>query len=163
MPIPSHTRPTPPHTDYPTLNIMFLSRNNKNQSFVAVFQDERCSFSVHMWNLHIQALQHDLWKFAPPAKAQFILSNLVQHSLSLLSLRYGNAIPSYNRVKQFRSDVTAILLCTSSFLWPCCSSIQALLDTRKEETMISSIHNMCSCLLATMVSGIEFIACVAAL
>ncbi|KAK3709538.1 hypothetical protein QZH41_018988 [Actinostola sp. cb2023] len=114
------------------------------------YEDERCSFSVQMWNLHIQAIQHDLWKFAPPAKAQFILANLVQHSLSLLTLRYSNAIPSYNRVNQFRCDITTILLATLSFLWPCCDSLNVLFDTSTEETMISSIHNMCSCLLATL-------------
>lgn len=116
-------------------------------------QDERCSFSIQMWNLHMQGLQHDLWKFTPPSKAQFILTNLVQHSLTLLTARYGNAIPSYKRVKQIQSDITAILLGTLSYLWPCCSSLQDLFDTQREETMISSIHNMCSCLLATMVSS----------
>lgn len=116
-----------------------------------LFKDERCSFSVQMWNLYVQGLQNDLWKYCPPSKAQSILTNVVHDSLSTLALRYSNAIPSYNRVKQFRSDITAILLCAVSFLWPCCSSLSVLFDSSREETMISSIHNLCSCLVATMV------------
>ncbi|XP_031571022.1 uncharacterized protein KIAA0825-like [Actinia tenebrosa] len=114
------------------------------------YEDERCSFSVQMWNLYIQGLLHDMWKYCPPIKAQSILTNILHNSLSTFTLRYSNALPSYNRVKQFRSDITAILLCTVSFLWPCCSSLSVLFDSSREETIISSIHNLCSCLIATM-------------
>ncbi|XP_032233409.1 uncharacterized protein KIAA0825 isoform X2 [Nematostella vectensis] len=114
------------------------------------FEDERCSFSVQMWNYHFQALHHDLWKICPPLRAQSIFTDLLYQSLSSLALRYSHVIPSSSRTKQMRCDVTALLLSCLSFMWSCCPSVAALLDKQYSEKPIPDIHNLCHCLLASM-------------
>lgn len=114
------------------------------------FEDERCSFSVQMWNFHLQGLCQDLWYYCPPEKAQHLFSSILHNSLVTLTTRYGRATPSSRRIKQFRSDITAILLCTLSFLWSCCDSVRCLLDSRCAIPPFAAIHTLCSCLLTTL-------------
>lgn len=53
----------------------------------------------------------------------------------------------------FRSDITAILLCTLSFLWSCCKCVQSLLDPQPSMAPFPTIHSLCCCLLTTLVRG----------
>ena len=53
----------------------------------------------------------------------------------------------------FRSDITAILLCTLSFLWSCCNCVQSLLDPQPSMVPFPTIHSLCCCLLTTLVRG----------
>ena len=71
--------------------------------FLLMFlQDERCSFSVQMWNYHLQGLRHDLWYHCPPEKSQQMFTSILHNSLVTLTTRYGRATPSSKRVNQFR-------------------------------------------------------------
>ena len=56
----------------------------------------------------------------------------------------------------FRSDITAILLSTLSFLWSCCKSVAFLLDPRWSVAPFPAIHRLCSCLLTTLVRTIFY-------
>lgn len=51
----------------------------------------------------------------------------------------------------FRSDITALLLSTLSFLWSCCKSVPSLLDPQCTVAPFPTIHSLCSCLLTTLV------------
>lgn len=67
-----------------------------------IFKDERCSFDIQMWNLHMKGLQHDLWSNCPPMAAQNIYSRTLQDSLYLFEQRYSAVKPSYRRTKQVK-------------------------------------------------------------
>ncbi|XP_077989085.1 uncharacterized protein KIAA0825-like [Glandiceps talaboti] len=116
----------------------------------AFYEDERCSFAIQMWNYHMRGLQHDLFTNCPPQLAQNMFLSILNEALTILVQRYSKAKPSYNRVKQMRSDITAILLSTNHFLWSCSNSVGKLLDPMSSNTH-SSIHNLCSCLLSSIV------------
>lgn len=58
---------------------------------------------------------------------------------------------AYHFTFHFRSDITAILLSTLSFLWSCCKSVPFLLDARCSVAPFPAIHSLCSCLLTTLV------------
>ncbi|KAL8577449.1 hypothetical protein ACOMHN_048084 [Nucella lapillus] len=75
------------------------------------YEDERCSFTVQMWNFHLRGLRHDLWTTCSPALTQSIFSSVLQDSLLTIMQRYVRVQPSFRRVKQYKYDVTAILLC----------------------------------------------------
>ncbi|XP_023933261.1 uncharacterized protein KIAA0825-like [Lingula anatina] len=114
------------------------------------YEDERCSFSIQMWNLHMQRLQQDLWSVCPPRLAQNIYTAVLQESLAIFALRYSRIKPSYRRTKQFRSDITTILLCTSQLVIPSCDSVSKLVDICPVYQNLWSIHNHCSTLLSTL-------------
>ncbi|KAI8507921.1 hypothetical protein Bbelb_141610 [Branchiostoma belcheri] len=117
----------------------------------AFYEGERCSFAVQMWGYHLSALRRDLWVYAPPRLGQHVLACVLRDSLAVLAARYSQAGPSYNRTAQFRCDITAILLITSSFLWSVCDSLHCLLDTTNPPSHpISAIHNHCTTLTAAL-------------
>ncbi|XP_078658860.1 uncharacterized protein KIAA0825 homolog [Branchiostoma floridae x Branchiostoma belcheri] len=117
----------------------------------AFYEGERCSFAVQMWGYHLSALRQDLWVYAPPRLGQHVLACVLRDSLAVLAARYSQARPSYNRTAQFRCDITAILLITSSFLWSVCDSLHCLLDTTNPPSHpISAIHNHCTTLTAAL-------------
>lgn len=66
------------------------------------FQDERCSFSVQMWNFHLRATRHDMWHILPPSLSQNLFSAIVRDSLLMLMQRYARVKPSFRRVKQYK-------------------------------------------------------------
>ncbi|KAI8506283.1 hypothetical protein Bbelb_157100 [Branchiostoma belcheri] len=117
----------------------------------AFYEGERCSFAVQMWSYHLSALRRDLWVYAPPRLGQHVLACVLRDSLAVLAARYSQARPSYNRTAQFRSDITAILLITSSFLWSVCDSLHCLLDTTNPPSHpVTAIHNHCTTLTAAL-------------
>nr|XP_006811665.1 PREDICTED: uncharacterized protein KIAA0825-like [Saccoglossus kowalevskii] len=117
----------------------------------AFYEDERCSFAVQMWNYHMRGLHHDLFSHCGPQLAQDMFLSILNESLTILVQRCSKAKPSYNRVRQLRSDITTILLSTSHFLWSCSNTVSKLLDPASSSTNHTSIHNLCSCLLSTIV------------
>ena len=87
-------------------NETYLIKTTTEASLISnnlfIFQGERCSFSVEMWNYYMQGLQHDLWSLCPPLKSQEIFTSVVQYSLACFVRRYSKALPTYRRVKLFR-------------------------------------------------------------
>ncbi|BFZ00995.1 hypothetical protein BsWGS_04035 [Bradybaena similaris] len=113
-------------------------------------EDERCSFSIQMWNFYLRGMQSDMWMLLPPRRAQTLFSSLLQDSLLLLMQRYSRTKPSFRRIKQFRYDITAILVCVSQHHLKACSSVSQYLDPGHNQVPHYSIHNQCSNLLATL-------------
>ncbi|XP_041465587.1 uncharacterized protein KIAA0825-like [Lytechinus variegatus] len=123
------------------------------------FEDERCSYSVQMWHLYLQRLQHELFTVCPPSQSQQIFASVLSESITLLSYRYNKGKPSYKRTRQFRADITSVLLTTLTHLWSACStpqqlvSPQSLLSSTPHYPLNSSllnIHNSASCLLGAL-------------
>ncbi|XP_022099674.1 uncharacterized protein KIAA0825 homolog [Acanthaster planci] len=114
------------------------------------FEDERCSFSVQMWHLHLDATRQELFSTCSPGLAQELFGQMVSQSLSLLAQCYSGAKPSYKRTRQFRADITALLLITLDHLWYLCPSPGPLLDPLSAHQPVSSVHNACTCLLSAL-------------
>nr|XP_033773972.1 uncharacterized protein KIAA0825 homolog isoform X3 [Geotrypetes seraphini] len=117
----------------------------------AFYEGERCSFSIQMWHYFCSALRHDLWNVLPTKMAQEILTEVLEKSLAFLVSRYSQASPSYKRISQIRTDVTAILLCVEDLLWSVCSSVKELSNPLWDlDTKIFKIHNHCNNLLIVL-------------
>ncbi|XP_059169109.1 uncharacterized protein KIAA0825-like [Physella acuta] len=114
------------------------------------YEDERCSFTIQMWNFYLRSVQHDMWTILPPKLAHNLFGSLLQDSLLILMQRYSRVKPSFRRVKQYRYDITAVLLCVSDHLLKACSSVSQYLDPGHNELPHYSIHNQCSNLLAML-------------
>ncbi|XP_055885890.1 uncharacterized protein KIAA0825 homolog isoform X1 [Biomphalaria glabrata] len=114
------------------------------------YEDERCSFTIQMWNYHLRGLQHDMWAILPPRLAQSLFGSILQDSLLLLTQRYSRVKPSRRRTKQFRYDITAILLCVADHLLKSSYSLSQYLDAGHNQHPHYSIHNLCSNLLAVL-------------
>ena len=130
---------------------VFSDADSGDWSEIKDFQeDERCSYTVQMWNFYLRGVQKDMWGSLPPGLARSFFSSLLQDSLLLLMQRYARIRSSFRRVKQMRYDLTAILLCTSQHLLSACSSVSQYLDPGHNQLPHYSIHNQCSNLLATL-------------
>ncbi|XP_071794949.1 uncharacterized protein KIAA0825-like [Asterias amurensis] len=114
------------------------------------YEDERCSFSIQMWHLHLDALRRDLFILCPPAQAQEIFGEVMNESLSVLAQRYNRAKPTYKRTRQYRADITAIFMITMDHIWYICPSPGPLLDPLSARHPIAPIHNSCTCLLSAL-------------
>ncbi|KAK6179051.1 hypothetical protein SNE40_011497 [Patella caerulea] len=114
------------------------------------YEDERCSYTVQMWNFYMRGLQYDLWTVCPPRLAQNIFGSVLHESLQMLTLRYVRVKPSFKRFKQYRYDLTAILLCSSEFLFQVCQSMSQYLDPGHCDIPQYNIHNLCSTLISSL-------------
>ncbi|XP_064652487.1 uncharacterized protein KIAA0825-like isoform X2 [Lineus longissimus] len=124
------------------------------------YDDQSCSLSILMWNLHMKATQHDLWQFGPPRLAQSMFAAIIQESLLVMAQRYCRVKPAYRRTRQFRCDILSILLCASQLLLPGSNTSSRMMDASSEQTTHFSIHNSCTSLVAAMaivVSPLEFL------
>eukprot|EP00058_Branchiostoma_floridae_P020941 XP_002606431.1 hypothetical protein BRAFLDRAFT_67683 [Branchiostoma floridae] len=139
------------HTNVIATSVLQDSDSHYWQDPRAFYEGERCSFAVQMWSYHLSALRRDLWVYAPPRLGQHVLACVLRDSLAVLAARYSQASPSYNRTPQFRSDITAVLLITCSYLWSVCDSLHCLLDTTNPPSHpVTSIHNHCTTLMAAL-------------
>ncbi|XP_073445266.1 uncharacterized protein KIAA0825 homolog isoform X3 [Dendrobates tinctorius] len=117
----------------------------------AFYEGERCSFSIQMWHYFCSGLRHDLWTIVPPFHGHKIFSEVLEHTLGLLTFRYAQIHPNYKRASQIRIDVLAILSCVENFLWSVCTSVEELVaTTHNPHSTVYKIHNHCNSLLTTM-------------
>ncbi|CAG0917598.1 unnamed protein product [Notodromas monacha] len=91
-------------------------------------KNEKLSDHVIFWWCHMRAVRADLWQILPPRLAQDIFSAALMESLSLLSLRYSQTSPSFERLTDFRADVMGILLLSSEMVLSICSSLRELVE-----------------------------------
>ena len=114
------------------------------------YEDERCSFAIQMFNLHMKSLQSDLWSTCPPKQARNVYVHVLKEGMMFLAQRYAIVKPSYRRTKQVKFDVIATLMCVSELLLPCCRHVGHFLDATTNDDDIWSIHNSCCTLVAVM-------------
>ncbi|KAJ8028852.1 hypothetical protein HOLleu_28094 [Holothuria leucospilota] len=116
------------------------------------FEDERCSFSVQMWNLHMERLRQELWTCCPMEQAREMFGSILGNSLQFLSQRYSRAKPSYKRTKQFRCDILFILCSAMEHLFSSVDTIQKVLpfSLSVQAHPASHIHSPCTNLLGPL-------------
>ncbi|XP_048250492.1 uncharacterized protein KIAA0825-like [Haliotis rufescens] len=138
------------HTQLISTSILHDAEGGDWANMKDFYEDERCSFTIQMWNYHLRALQSDLWSVAPPQMAQHIFSLVLKESLTVIAHRYVRVKPSFKRVKQFRYDLTAVLLCTEEFLLHTSSSVSHILDPGHTDQPAYTIHNLCSTIFSAL-------------
>ncbi|XP_076443333.1 uncharacterized protein KIAA0825-like isoform X2 [Babylonia areolata] len=138
------------HSQTVATSILMDAESTDWANFKDFYEDERCSFTIQMWNFHLRGLRHDLWTTCAPTLAQSIFSSVLQDSLLTIMQRYMRVLPSFRRVKQYKYDVTAILLCVMDHLLWASNSASRLLDPGHSQLPHYSIHNLCSNLMAAL-------------
>ncbi|XP_025078589.1 uncharacterized protein KIAA0825-like isoform X3 [Pomacea canaliculata] len=138
------------HSQMMATSILFDADSTDWSSYKDFYEDERCSFPVQMWNFHLRALRYDLWSICPPHLAQNIFSSVLHDSLLSIMQRYVHVRPSFRRIKQYRYDITAVLLCVLDHLFSVCNSLSKLLDPGHGQLPQYSIHNLACNLLAAL-------------
>ncbi|XP_043096745.1 uncharacterized protein KIAA0825 homolog isoform X2 [Puntigrus tetrazona] len=116
------------------------------------YEGERCSFSIQMWHYFLAGLRSDLWGAVAPLQARQTLAQVLYETLEVLVQRYSRARPSYKRLSQIRTDITAILLCVEHLMWSLCDSVEELLRPDAAcGSWMWSIHSLCNQLLTVLI------------
>lgn len=97
---------------------------NDQKSF---FESERGSYTIQMWWLYLQGTKEDLWNSVPPNMAQVVLSGIINETLTVLTVRYTQAIPSQARSQLLLVDVCNILFCMAELISSLCENGEALM------------------------------------
>ena len=119
----------------------------------AFAEGERGSYSVEMWQSYLKNLHQECFEFLSYDVSQQIIADVFSDSLSILSNRYCNCNPSYNRQDQVRKDVFEILRFTFIFLWKILSNAHAICPVNYEPPLslpnstFDKIHTACNDLL----------------
>lgn len=113
-----------------------------NKSF---FESERGSYTIQMWWLYLQGTRDDLWNSVPPSMAQRVFSEILNETLTLLTVRYTQTSPSQSRSQLLLVDICNILLCMAELLPAICDSGEALvgLNITNQTKTIRDIHAKC--------------------
>ncbi|XP_033121193.1 uncharacterized protein KIAA0825-like isoform X2 [Anneissia japonica] len=106
----------------------------------AFYEDERCSFSVQMYHLHLESVKHDWSMWLPGHLMQKMMMSVVERSLSKLAHRYSLVKPSYKRMRQMRVDITALLFIIYNNMLTFCDSVCDVMGQ-------AEFHASCQCLL----------------
>ncbi|XP_071965679.1 uncharacterized protein KIAA0825-like [Antedon mediterranea] len=109
----------------------------------AFYEEERCSFSVQMYHLHIESIKHDWSIWLPSNLMQKMLMRVVECSLSKIAYRYSLCKPSYKRMRQMRHDITALLFIIYNHMFSFCDSVCDLLGQ-------ADFHSSCQCLIRAL-------------
>ena len=108
----------------------------------AFAEDERCSYSVEMWQIYLNNLHQELFDKLGNEMTHQIISEIFADSLCILANRYCNCNPSDRRHHQIRRDVLEILRFSFSFLWKILPFSHAICPTKNTITIFSPISNV---------------------
>lgn len=110
------------------------------------FESERGSYTIQMWWLYLQGTRDDLWNSVPPKMSQDVLSGIINDTLSVLTARYTQTIPSQARSQLLLVDICNILLCMAELMPSLCQNGEALLGTHLTQCpkTIRDIHTKCN-------------------
>ncbi|XP_021923191.1 uncharacterized protein LOC110831470 isoform X2 [Zootermopsis nevadensis] len=115
------------------------------------FEGERGSFVIQMWWLYMQGTREDLWKTVPPKMAQRVLAGMLNESLTILTVRYTQAIPSSGRSLLLVTDVSNLLLCVRQILPSICSDASELIGRNLRNKVLRDVHAKCYELLVCLI------------
>lgn len=71
-------------------------------SFISIVQGERVSYTVQAWYFHMKALLHDLTNHTPSMYTTRITSEVLVHSVTMVTNYYMQLKPSSARIPQYR-------------------------------------------------------------
>ncbi|XP_037905306.1 uncharacterized protein LOC119647992 isoform X2 [Hermetia illucens] len=80
------------------------------------FESERGSYTIQMWWLYMKGTKQDLWNSVPPKMAQRVFSGMLNETLTVLTSRYIQTVPSPARSQLLLADICNILQCVSELL-----------------------------------------------
>lgn len=114
----------------------------KEQPF---FESERGSYTIQMWWLYIQGTKQDLWNSVPPSMAKRVLAEMLNETLTILTVRYEQIVPSMARSQLLLVDISNLLLCMADVLPSVCENGEALigLNITQQTKSIRDIHAKC--------------------
>jgi protein KIAA0825 len=98
-----------------------------------------------MWWLYCQGTREDLWNSVPPSMAQRVFAGMLNETLTILTVRYTQTVPSKARSQLLLVDVTNILLCVAELLPSICDFGEAYigLNIKNQTKIVRDIHAKC--------------------
>lgn len=123
----------------------------KEQPF---FESERGSYTIQMWWLYMQGTKQDLWNSVPPSMAKRVLAEMLNETLTILTVRYEQIIPSTARSQLLLVDISNLLMCVADILPSVCENGEALagLNITQQTKSIRDIHCKCHELFVILLS-----------
>ncbi|XP_053688770.1 uncharacterized protein LOC128737999 [Sabethes cyaneus] len=109
------------------------------------FESERGSYTIQMWWLYMQGTKQDLWNSVPPTMAQRVFAGMLNETLTVLTVRYTQTVPSRARSMLLLVDISNILLCVGELLPAICENGEAFvgLNITSQSKIIRDIHSKC--------------------
>ncbi|XP_062709375.1 uncharacterized protein LOC134288458 [Aedes albopictus] len=109
------------------------------------FESERGSYTIQMWWLYMQGTKQDLWNSVPPTMAQRVFAGMLNETLTVLTVRYTQTVPSRARSMLLLVDVSNILLCVGELLPAICENGEGFvgLNITNQSKIIRDIHSKC--------------------
>ncbi|EAA04005.4 AGAP007105-PA [Anopheles gambiae str. PEST] len=109
------------------------------------FESERGSYTIQMWWLYMQGTKQDLWNSVPPTMAQRVFAGMLNETLTVLTVRYTQTVPSRARSPLLLVDVSNVLLCVCELLPAICANGEAFvgLNLPSQSKIIRDIHAKC--------------------
>lgn len=113
-----------------------------NQPF---FESERSSYTIQMWWLYMKGTRQDLWNSVPPSMAQRVFAGMLNETLTILTVRYTQTIPSKARSQLLLADISNVLLCVAELLPSICEHGEAYigLNITNQSKIIRDVHAKC--------------------
>ncbi|XP_055373568.1 uncharacterized protein LOC129606945 [Condylostylus longicornis] len=135
-----------------TLYIMQDAESLHWENQQTFFESERGSYTIQMWWLYIKGTREDLWNSVPPKMAQRVFAGMLNETLTVLTVRYTQTIPSFARSQLLLCDVTNILFCVSELLASISENGEAYigLQLANQSKIIRDIHAKCQELFACL-------------
>lgn len=123
----------------------------KKQPF---FESERGSYTIQMWWLYMQGTKQDLWNSVPPSMAKRVLAEMLNETLTILTVRYEQIVPSVARSQLLLVDISNLLMCVADILPSVCENGEALagLNITQQSKSIRDIHCKCHELFVILLS-----------
>lgn len=109
------------------------------------FESERGSYTIQMWWLYMKGTRQDLWNSVPPSMAQRVFAGMLNETLTILTVRYTQTIPSKARSQLLLVDIANILLCVAELLPSICDFGEAYigLNITNQSKIIRDVHAKC--------------------
>lgn len=109
------------------------------------FESERGSYTIQMWWLYMQGTKPDLWSSVPPGMAKRILIGMLNETLTILTVRYSQILPSRARSQLVLVDITNLLLCVSEIMPSVCEKGESIagFNLTRQDKIIRDIHCKC--------------------
>ncbi|KAH1027558.1 hypothetical protein HUJ05_001042, partial [Dendroctonus ponderosae] len=109
------------------------------------FESERGSYIIQMWWLYMQGTKEDLWNTVPPKMAQRVFAGMLNESLTILTVRYSQCLPSEARTELLLVDISNLLFCVAQLLPSICDTVQDLTGSGQitKSKMLRDVHVKC--------------------
>ncbi|CAG9854540.1 unnamed protein product [Phyllotreta striolata] len=116
------------------------------------FESERGSYVIQMWWLYMKGTKEDLWNTVPPKMAQRVFAGMLNESLTILTVRYTQSVPSETRSRLIVVDISNLLVCVAELLPAICDNAKELIgfSYSNSSKILRDIHTKCQELLTCL-------------